>query len=38
VAGPPVPDLYVVDDKARAVVIERVIHGYMDIDSDNFES
>lgn len=28
---------YVVDDAARAVVIERVIHGHMDIDSDDFE-
>jgi plasmid stabilization system protein ParE len=29
---------YVVDAKARAVVIERVIHGHMDIDSDDFDA
>ena len=28
---------YVVDDRARAVVVERVIHGHMDVDSDDFE-
>jgi toxin ParE1/3/4 len=29
---------YVVDDDARTVVIERVIHGHMDIDGDDFEA
>jgi toxin ParE1/3/4 len=29
---------YVVDDGAHAVVIERVIHGHMDFDSDDFEA
>jgi toxin ParE1/3/4 len=29
---------YVVDDDAHAVVIERVIHGHTDIDSDDFEA
>jgi toxin ParE1/3/4 len=29
---------YAVDDAARAVVIERVIHGHVDFDSDDFGS
>ncbi len=28
---------YIVDDQARTVVIERVIHGHMDIESEDFE-
>jgi len=29
---------YMVDDDARSVMIERVIHGHMDIDDEDFES
>lgn len=27
---------HVVDERARAVVIERVIHGHMDVENDDF--
>jgi plasmid stabilization system protein ParE len=29
---------YVVDDGRKAVVVERVLHGAMDVSSKNFES
>jgi plasmid stabilization system protein ParE len=29
---------YVVDDARKAIVIERVLHGAMDVNSENFES